>query len=237
MRPAPVSRPGKAAGGRVCAQQGSDAEVGPVSLLQWFSRDLAIDLGTANTLVFTEANGIVVREPSVVVINRQSSRIEAVGAEAKQMLGRTPGILTLVRPMKDGVIADFEMTEQMLKHFIRKAHRGRRFARPRIIVGVPSEITPVEKRAVREAAMSAGASEVFLVEQAMMAAIGAGLPITEPTGNMIIDIGGGTTDIAVISLAGTVYSRSLRVAGKRVGRSDHPVPQAEAQSSHRRANG
>ncbi len=184
-----------------------------MSLLQWFSRDLAIDLGTANTLVFTEANGIVVREPSVVVINRQSSRIEAVGAEAKQMLGRTPGILTLVRPMKDGVIADFEMTEQMLKHFIRKAHRGRRFARPRIIVGVPSEITPVEKRAVREAAMSAGASEVFLVEQAMMAAIGAGLPITEPTGNMIIDIGGGTTDIAVISLAGTVYSRSLRVAG------------------------
>ncbi len=181
--------------------------------LHWFSSDLAIDLGTANTLVFTRANGIVVREPSVVVVNKQSNRIEAVGAEAKEMLGRTPGILVLVRPMKDGVIADFEMTEQMLKHFIRKAHHGRRFARPRIAIGVPSEITPVEKRAVRESAMSAGASEVFLVEQAMMAAIGAGLPITEPTGNMIVDIGGGTTDVAVISLAGTVYSRSLRVAG------------------------
>lgn len=182
-------------------------------LLHWFSSDLAIDLGTANTLVFTQANGIVVREPSVVVVNNQSNRIEAVGAEAKEMLGRTPGILVLVRPMKDGVIADFEMTEQMLKYFIRKAHHGRRIARPRIVIGVPSEITPVEKRAVRESAMSAGASEVFLVEQAMMAAIGAGLPITEPTGNMIVDIGGGTTDVAVISLAGTVYSRSLRVAG------------------------
>ena len=181
--------------------------------LQWFSSDLAIDLGTANTLVFTEANGIVVREPSVVVVNSQSNRIEAVGTDAKEMLGRTPGILFLVRPMKDGVIADFEMTEHMLKHFIRKAHHGRRLARPRIVIGVPSEITPVEKRAVREAAMSAGASEVFLVEQAMMAAIGAGLPITEPTGNMIVDIGGGTTDVAVISLSGTVYSRSLRVAG------------------------
>ncbi len=181
--------------------------------LQWFSSDLAIDLGTANTLVFTQANGIVVREPSVVVVNSQINRIEAVGVEAKEMLGRTPGILNLVRPMKDGVIADFEMTEHMLKHFIRKAHHGRRLARPRIVVGVPSEITPVEKRAVREAAMSAGASEVFLVEQAMMAAIGAGLPITEPTGNMIVDIGGGTSDVAVISLAGTVYSQSLRVAG------------------------
>ncbi|MCY3933030.1 MAG: rod shape-determining protein [Acidobacteria bacterium] len=181
--------------------------------LQWFSSDLAIDLGTANTLVFTRANGIVVREPSVVVVNSQSNRIEAVGTEAKQMLGRTPGILFLVRPMKDGVIADFEMTEHMLKHFIRKAHHGRRLARPRIVIGVPSEITPVEKRAVRESAMSAGASEVFLVEQAMMAAIGAGLPITEPTGNMIVDIGGGTSDVAVISLSGTVYSRSLRVAG------------------------
>ncbi len=181
--------------------------------LQWFSSDLAIDLGTANTLVFTRANGIVVREPSVVVVNRQSNRIEAVGAEAKEMLGRTPGILELVRPMKDGVIADFEMTEQMLKYFIRRAHHGRRLVRPRIVIGVPSEITPVEKRAVRESALSAGASEVFLVEQAMMAAIGAGLPITEPTGNMIVDMGGGTTDIAVISLSGTVYSRSLRVAG------------------------
>ncbi len=181
--------------------------------LQWFSSDLAIDLGTANTLVFTQTSGIVVREPSVVVVNSQSNRIEAVGTQAKKMLGRTPGILNLVRPLKDGVIADFEMAEHMLKHFIRRAHQGRSWARPRIVIGVPSEITPVEKRAVRESAMSAGASDVFLVEQAMMAAIGAGLPITEPSGNMIVDIGGGTTDIAVISLSGTVYSRSLKVAG------------------------
>jgi len=184
-----------------------------VRFLRWFSSDLAIDLGTANTLVFTEAGGIVVREPSVVVVNNQNNRIEAVGTDAKQMLGRTPGILHLVRPMRDGVIADFEMTERMLKHFIRRAHQGRRLARPRIVIGVPGEITPVEKRAVRESAMSAGASEVFLVEQAMMAAIGAGLPITEPTANMVVDVGGGTTDVAVISLSGAVYSRSLRVAG------------------------
>ncbi len=186
------------------------------SLLGWLSNDLAIDLGTANTLVFTRGNGIVVREPSVVVINKLTNRIEAVGKEAKEMLGRTPGNVESVRPMKDGVIADFEVTEQMLKYFIRKAHGGRRFARPRIVIGVPSEITPVEKRAVRESAMSAGAAEVFLVEQAMMAAIGAGLPITEPSGNMVVDIGGGTTDVAVISLSGTVYSRSVRVAGNEM---------------------
>jgi rod shape-determining protein MreB len=184
--------------------------------LSWFSNDLAIDLGTANTLVFTRNGGIVVREPSIVVINKLTNRIEAVGQAAKDMLGRTPGNVVAVRPMKDGVIADFEVTEQMLKYFIRQALGGRRLTRTRIVIGVPSEITPVEKRAVKEAAMSAGASEVFLVEQAMMAAIGAGLPITEPSGNMVVDIGGGTTDVAVISLSGTVYSKSVRVAGNEM---------------------
>jgi rod shape-determining protein MreB and related proteins len=150
------------------------------------------------------------------VINKVTNKIEAVGSEAKEMLGRTPGNIEPIRPMKDGVIADFEVTEKMLDHFIRKAHGGRRLVRPRIVIGVPSEITQVEKRAVRDSAERAGASEVFLVEQAMMAAIGAGLPITEPSGNMIVDIGGGTTDVAVISLAGTVYSRSVRVAGNEM---------------------
>jgi len=187
-----------------------------LSVLRYFSNDLAIDLGTANTLVFARGRGIVVREPSVVVINKVTNKIEAVGAEAKEMLGRTPGNIEPIRPMKDGVIADFEVTEKMLDHFIRKAHGGRRLVRPRIVIGVPSEITQVEKRAVRDSAERAGASEVFLVEQAMMAAIGAGLPITEPSGNMIVDIGGGTTDVAVISLAGTVYSRSVRVAGNEM---------------------
>ncbi|MEO1083131.1 MAG: rod shape-determining protein [Acidobacteriota bacterium] len=186
------------------------------SLLRYLSDDLAIDLGTANTLVFTRKDGIVVREPSVVVINKLTNKIEAVGNEAKEMLGRTPGNIESVRPMKDGVIADFDITEQMLKYFIAKAHGGRRWVRPRIVIGVPSEITPVEKRAVRDSAEQAGASEVFLVEQAMMAAIGAGLPITEPSGNMIVDIGGGTTDIAVISLAGAVDSRSLKIAGNEL---------------------
>jgi len=181
-----------------------------------FSDDLAIDLGTANTLVFTRNGGIVVREPSVVVINKLTNKIEAVGNAAKEMLGRTPGNIESVRPMKDGVIADFDVTEQMLKYFIKKAHGGRRWVRPRIVIAVPSEITPVEKRAVRDSAEQAGASEVYLVEQAMMAAIGAGLPITEPSGNMIVDIGGGTTDVAVISLAGAVYSRSLRIAGNEL---------------------
>jgi len=186
------------------------------SLLRYFSDDLAIDLGTANTLVFSRTGGIVVREPSVVVINKITNKIEAVGNEAKEMLGRTPGNIESVRPMKDGVIADFDITEQMLKYFIAKAHGGRRWVRPRIVIGVPSEITPVEKRAVRDSAEQAGASEVYLVEQAMMAAIGAGLPITEPSGNMIVDIGGGTTDVAVISLAGAVYSRSLKIAGNEL---------------------
>jgi rod shape-determining protein MreB len=182
------------------------------SLLRYFSKDL----GTANTLVYASGQGIVVREPSVVVINKLTNRIEAVGAEAKEMLGRTPGNIESIRPMKDGVIADFEVTERMLEHFIKKAHGRKMYVHPRIVIGVPSEITQVEKRAVRDSAMRAGASEVFLVEQAMMAAIGAGLPITEPSGNMIVDIGGGTTDVAVISLAGTVYSRSVRIAGNEM---------------------
>ncbi|HXU44863.1 MAG TPA: rod shape-determining protein [Thermoanaerobaculia bacterium] len=186
------------------------------SALRYFSKDLAIDLGTANTLVFAKGQGIVVREPSVVVVNKLTNRIVAVGAEAKEMLGRTPGNIESIRPMKDGVIADFEVTERMLEHFIKKAHGRKMYVHPRIVIGVPSEITQVEKRAVRDSAMRAGASEVFLVEQAMMAAIGAGLPITEPSGNMIVDIGGGTTDVAVISLAGTVYSRSVRVAGNEM---------------------
>ena len=186
------------------------------SILRYFSNDLAIDLGTANTLVYARNEGIVVREPSVVVVNTVTNRIEAVGSEAKKMLGRTPGNIVSIRPMKDGVIADFEVTERMLEHFIRKAHGRRMWVHPRIVIGVPSEITQVEKRAVRDSAMRAGASEVFLVEQAMMAAIGAGLPITEPSGNMIVDIGGGTTDVAVISLAGTVYSRSVRIAGNEM---------------------
>jgi rod shape-determining protein MreB len=186
------------------------------SFLRHFSKDLAIDLGTANTLVFARNQGIVVREPSVVVINKLTNRIEAVGAEAKEMLGRTPGNIESIRPMKDGVIADFEVTERMLEYFIKKAHGRKMYVHPRIVIGVPSEITQVEKRAVKDSAMRAGASEVFLVEQAMMAAIGAGLPITEPSGNMIVDIGGGTTDVAVISLAGTVYSRSVRIAGNEM---------------------
>ncbi len=187
-----------------------------VSILRYFSNDLAIDLGTANTLVYARTKGIVVREPSVVVVNKLTNRIEAVGGEAKEMLGRTPGNIQSIRPMKDGVIADFEVTERMLEYFIKKAHGRKMYVHPRIVIGVPSEITQVEKRAVKDSATRAGASEVFLVEQAMMAAIGSGLPITEPSGNMIVDIGGGTTDVAVISLAGTVYSRSVRIAGNEM---------------------
>src|SRR3970040_156983 len=186
------------------------------SFFSFFSRDLAIDLGTANTLVFSKGNGIVVNEPSIVAINKLTNEVEAVGKEAKEMLGRTPGNIVAVRPMRDGVIADFKVTEKMLTYFIRKAHNRKMLVRPRIVIGVPSEITPVEKRAVQDSAYRAKASEVHLVEQAMMAAIGAGLPITEPSGNMIVDIGGGTTDIAVISLSGIVYSRSVRVAGNEM---------------------
>lgn len=186
------------------------------SLLSLFSSDLAVDLGTATTLVYTRARGIVVFEPSIVAVNRITNKVEAVGQSAKEMLGKTPGNIVPIRPMKDGVIADFEVTEKMLEYFIRKAHGRSFFVRPRIIVSVPSEITPVEKRAVKDSALRAGASEVYLVEQAMAAAIGAGLPITEPSGNMIVDIGGGTTDVAVISLAGIVYSKSVRVAGNEM---------------------
>lgn len=190
--------------------------MGLSSLLSLFSSDLAVDLGTATTLVYTRARGIVVFEPSIVAVNRITNKVEAVGQAAKEMLGKTPGNIVAIRPMKDGVIADFEVTEKMLEYFIRKAH-GRSFlVRPRIIISVPSEITPVEKRAVKDSALRAGASEVYLVEQAMAAAIGAGLPITEPSGNMIVDIGGGTTDVAVISLAGIVYSKSVRVAGNEM---------------------
>lgn len=189
------------------------------TLLGKFSNDLAIDLGTANTLVYVKGKGIVLSEPSVVAVrtdDRRKNRVLAVGAEAKRMLGRTPGNIVAIRPMKDGVIADFEVTEAMLRHFIRKVHNRRTLIRPRIIICVPSGITQVEKRAVRESAESAGAREVFLIEEPMAAAIGAGLPITEPTCNMVVDIGGGTTEVAVISLAGIVYSRSIRVGGDKM---------------------
>ncbi|HEX6852684.1 MAG TPA: rod shape-determining protein, partial [Candidatus Polarisedimenticolaceae bacterium] len=188
----------------------------PKGLLSMFSNDLAIDLGTANSLVYARGRGIVVSEPSIVAVNQKTGAVEAVGAAAKEMLGRTPGNIVAIRPMKDGVIADFEHTERMLSHFIEKAHNRKFGVRPRIVIGVPSEITQVEKRAVRDSALKAKATEVFLVEQAMMAAIGAGLPITEPTGNMVLDIGGGTSDVAVISMAGIVYSRSVRVAGNEM---------------------
>jgi len=186
------------------------------SIFSLFSNDLAIDLGTANTLVFAKNKGIVVREPSIVAVNKITGKAEAVGTEAKQMLGRTPGNIIAIRPMKDGVIADFEVTEKMLDYFIKKAHNRNVLVRPRIVISVPSEITPVEKRAVRDSAYRAKATEVYLVEEAMAAAIGAGLPITEPSGNMIVDIGGGTTDVAVISLAGIVYSRTARIAGNEM---------------------
>ncbi len=185
----------------------------PSSWLTLFSNDLAIDLGTANTLVYVKNKGIVVREPSIVAINKRNNKVEAVGKDAKEMLGKTPANIVAIRPMKDGVIADFEIAERMLDYFIKKAHNRNFFLRPRIIISVPSEITQVERKAVKESALKAGASEVYLVEQAMVAAIGAGLPIVEPVGNMIVDIGGGTTDVAVISLAGIVFSKSLREAG------------------------
>jgi rod shape-determining protein MreB len=187
--------------------------------LSFLSSDLAIDLGTANTLVYAKGKGIVVSEPSIVAVNRITGKVEAVGKDAKEMLGRTPGNIVAIRPMKDGVIADFEITEKMLSYFIRRAHNRNTLVRPRIIIGIPSEVTQVEKRAVKDSALKAKASEVYLVDQAMAAAIGAGLPITEPSGNMVVDIGGGTTDIAVISLAGIVYSKSVRVAGNEMDES------------------
>jgi rod shape-determining protein MreB len=190
-----------------------------IANLSFLSNDLAIDLGTANTLVYAKNKGIVVSEPSIVAVNKVTGKVEAVGKDAKEMLGRTPGNIVAIRPMKDGVIADFEITEKMLSHFIRKAHNRNTMVRPRIIIGIPSEVTQVEKRAVKDSALKAKASEVYLVDQAMAAAIGAGLPITEPSGNMVVDIGGGTTDIAVISLAGIVYSKSVRVAGNEMDES------------------
>lgn len=178
--------------------------------------DLAIDLGTANTCVYAPGRGIVLNEPSVVAFNTVNSRVEAVGTAAKEMLGRTPGHMVAIKPLRDGVIADFEAAEKMLAYFVRKAHHRSGWVRPRVVIGVPAEITPVERRAVQESAYRARASEVHLVDEAMAAAVGTGMPITEPTGNMIVDIGGGTTDIAVISLAGIVYSRSVRVAGNEM---------------------
>ncbi len=183
---------------------------------EFFSSDLAIDLGTANTLVIAKGKGIVSREPSIVAIDKNTRKIMAVGAEAKLMLGKTPAHIVAIRPMKDGVIADFEITEQMLEYFIKNARSGSQFLKPRIVIGIPSEITQVERRAVKDAALRARASEVYLIEQAMAAAIGAELPITEPGGNMIVDIGGGTTDVAVISLSGIVISKSIRIASNEM---------------------
>ncbi|SFG76454.1 rod shape-determining protein MreB [Desulfotomaculum arcticum] len=179
-----------------------------------FSKDMGIDLGTANSLVYVKSKGIVLREPSVVAIQRDNGQVLAVGEEAKQMIGRTPGNIVAIRPMKDGVIADFDVTQSMIKYFISKALRKRTFLiRPRVVVSVPSGVTAVEERAVREAALQAGAREAYLIEEPMAASIGAGLPVHEPTGNMIVDIGGGTTEVAVISLGGIVTSRSIRIAG------------------------
>lgn len=182
-------------------------------LLGFFSDDIGIDLGTANTLVYVKDHGIILREPSVVAIQSGTRRVLAVGEEAKQMLGRTPGSIVAIRPMKAGVIADFEITEAMLRYFIRKIHNRRRLVRPRVLIAVPSGITEVEKRAVKDSAMHAGAREVYLIEEPMAAAIGVGLPVQEPAGNMIVDIGGGTTEVALISLAGIVFCRSVRVGG------------------------
>ena len=185
-------------------------------LLGMFSNDLAIDLGTANTLVYAKGRGIISSEPSVVAVDTVKHRVRAIGKEAKSMLGRTPGSITAVRPLRDGVIADFEIAEAMLRYFIQKAHNRSTLLRPRIVISVPSGITEVEKRAVRESALSASAREVYLIKEPMAAAIGAGLPITEPSGNMIIDIGGGTTEVAIISLSGIVYANSVRVGGDKM---------------------
>src|SRR6058998_2799358 len=185
-------------------------------LLSLFSADLAIDLGTVNTRVYARDRGIVVNEPSAVALDARTGEVQAVGKEAKEMLGRTPANIRVVKPLKGGVIADFKVTEKMLNYFIQKAHQRRTLVHPHIVISVPSEITQVEKRAVTDAAYRAKAAEVHLVEQAMMAAIGAGMPVAEPGGNLVVDIGGGTTDIAVISLSGIVYSRSLRVAGNHM---------------------
>jgi rod shape-determining protein MreB len=186
------------------------------NILGWFSNDLAIDLGTANTLVYVKGKGIVCDEPSVVVQRRDNKKLIAVGAEAKRMLGKTPSDIVAIKPLKDGVIADFDAAEEMLKYFIKKVHNRRSFVSPRVIIGVPSGITQVEQRAVKDAAQASGAREVYLVGEPMAAAIGVGLPVGEPSGNMIVDIGGGTTDIAVISLDGVVYSKAVRIGGDKM---------------------
>ncbi|MBP2706714.1 rod shape-determining protein [Microbispora sp. RL4-1S] len=183
------------------------------SKLTFLGRDMAVDLGTANTLVYVRGRGIVLNEPSVVAINVTTGKIVAVGIEAKRMIGRTPGNIVAIRPLRDGVIADFDVTERMLRYFIQKVHKRRHFVRPRIIVAVPSGITGVEQRAVKEAGYQAGARRVYIIEEPMAAAIGAGLPVHEPTGNMVVDIGGGTTEVAIISMGGIVTSQSIRVAG------------------------
>ncbi len=191
-------------------------------ILGMFSNDLAIDLGTANTLVYVRGKGVILQEPSVVAVHRDSrgmQKVLAVGEEAKRMLGRTPGNIVAIRPMREGVIADFEITEAMLRHFILRVHNRKALVRPRIIISIPSGITQVEKRAVKETAESAGAREVYLIEEPMAAAIGSGLPITEPVSSMVVDIGGGTTEVAVISLSGIVYAKSVRVAGDRIDES------------------
>ena len=190
-------------------------------MISWFKErlfcDLAIDLGTANTLVFLKGRGIIVQEPSIVVVNKTTGKVEAVGSRAKEMLGKTPASVTVVKPMRDGVIADFEIAEKMLDYFIKKATNNRGFwLRPRIVIGIPTGVTQVERRAVKDVAMRAKASEVYLVEQPMTAAVGADLPISDPTGNMIVDVGGGTTDIAVISLDGIVFNHSIRIAGNEM---------------------
>jgi rod shape-determining protein MreB len=190
-----------------------------MATLSVIGRDMAIDLGTANTLVYVRGKGIVLNEPSVVAINTSSTGIVAVGSEAKRMIGRTPGNIVAIRPLKDGVIADFDTTERMLRYFIQKVHRRRRFAQPRIVVCVPSGITGVEQRAVKDTAYAAGARKVYIIEEPMAAAIGAGMPVHEPTGNMIVDIGGGTTEVAVISLGGIVCSESIRTGGDELDES------------------
>ncbi|OGW35404.1 MAG: rod shape-determining protein [Nitrospirae bacterium GWC2_56_14] len=186
------------------------------TIMGWFSNDMAIDLGTANTLVYVRGRGIVCNEPSVVAISVKTGKVLAVGMEAKRMLGRTPGDVKTIRPIKDGVISDFDITGEMLRYFIRKVHNRKSFMRPRIVIGVPSGITQVEQRAVKDAALSSGGREVYLIEEPVAAAIGTGLPISEPSGNMIVDVGGGTTDIAVISMDGVVYSKAIRVGGDKM---------------------
>ena len=208
--------------------------------LAFLGRDMAVDLGTANTLVYVRGRGIVLNEPSVVALNTNTGAIVAVGVEAKRMIGRTPGNIVAVRPLKDGVIADFDVTERMLRYFIQKVHRRRHLAKPRVVVAVPSGITGVEQSAVKEAGHQAGARRVYIIEEPMAAAIGAGLPVNEPTGNMVVDIGGGTTEVAVISLGGIVTSQSIRVAGDELDQATHHLRQegvlAHARRAHRRGD-